>query len=105
MAVHCFETVFFQGKSTHHKLHSEASMGGLDFHKGLAGPPFQLKRVWCCAFDDKGSVLFFLCLSPVLKSCPTSQRLGCTTDRKLYKASRAFTPLFFTIVKSISQFQ
>lgn len=33
-------------------------MGGLDFHKVLAGLPFQLKWIWCCAFDDKGSVFF-----------------------------------------------
>ncbi len=38
-------------------------MGGLDFHKGLAGLPFQLKWVWCCACDDKASVFFSLFVS------------------------------------------
>ena len=53
-----WDSVFFLGKSVHHKLHSESSMGGLDFHKGLAGLPFQLKWICCCVFDDKGSSFF-----------------------------------------------
>lgn len=66
-------------------------MGGLDFHKVLAGLPFQLKWIWCCAFDDKGSVFFFFSVSlPTLNRRPTSQHLGFTTDRKIMQGLLGF---------------
>lgn len=87
--------VFLAGRECGlHTLRLEASMGGFDFHRELAGLPFQLKRISRWAFDDKGSVFSFffvpLCFSPAPKRIPASRQ-----TENYAGASWAFTLIVF----------